>query len=59
MILLCLVGLILALLLAAVIRALLIPSKKSTYTPAPDEKRALAVPGGLKFYKYLAVSYKA
>lgn len=42
MILLCLVGLILALLLAAVIRALLIPSKKSTYTPAPDEKRALA-----------------
>lgn len=42
MILLCLVGLILALLLIAVIRALLIPSKKSTYTPAPDEKRALA-----------------
>ena len=35
-------GLILALLLIAVIRALLIPGKKSTYVPAPDPVRAQA-----------------
>ena len=35
-------GLILALLLVAVIRALLIPGKKSTYVPAPDPVRAQA-----------------
>ncbi|MBR4428304.1 MAG: hypothetical protein IKS78_03015, partial [Clostridia bacterium] len=35
--------LLLALLLAAVIRTLLIPSKKSTYTPQPDPDRAAAL----------------
>ena len=35
-------GLILLLLLAAVIRTLLIPGKKSEYTPAPDPERAEA-----------------
>jgi len=42
MILLCIPGLILLLLLIAVIRTLLIPGKQSTYTPAPDEQRALS-----------------
>lgn len=42
MILLCILGLVILLLLIAVIRTLLIPSKKSTYTPAPDEQRALS-----------------
>ena len=36
------IGLILLLLLAAVIRTLLIPSKKSTYLPDPDPDRAAA-----------------
>ena len=36
-----LLGLLLALLLVAVIRALLIPSKKSTYVPKPDPGRAM------------------
>ena len=35
-----LLGLLLVLLLAAVIRTLLLPSKKSTYTPKPDPDRA-------------------
>lgn len=42
MILLCIPGLILLLLLIAVIRTLLIPGKQSTYTPVPDEQRALS-----------------
>lgn len=36
-----LIGLALALLLAAVIRTLLTPGRKSTYTPAPDPERAM------------------
>ncbi len=36
------IGLLLILLLAAVIRTLLIPNKKSTYQPDPDPERAMA-----------------
>ena len=38
-----LLGLLIVLLFAAVIRALLLPSKKSTYVPAPDPDRAIAL----------------
>ncbi|MBQ9197797.1 MAG: M20/M25/M40 family metallo-hydrolase [Clostridia bacterium] len=38
-----LLGALAALLLIALIRTLLTPSKKSTYVPAPDEKEALAL----------------
>ena len=37
-----LLGLLLLLLLIAVVRTLLTPSKKSTYVPNPDPKRAEA-----------------
>jgi carboxypeptidase PM20D1 len=36
------IGLLLILLLAAVIRTLLIPNKQSTYQPDPDPERAMA-----------------
>ncbi|MBR4538903.1 MAG: M20/M25/M40 family metallo-hydrolase [Clostridia bacterium] len=38
-----LLGLVVLLLLIAVIRALLLPSKKSTYVPTPDPDRAMAL----------------